>query len=90
MASLGLCGEHTTDIMTEMGIDAISAWRFEEEPIRDAYKDRYERMFWDTTCMEPRGRSGRHAAFIKHNVWFHMDKNPVLSLKMHMMSKYAG
>jgi hypothetical protein len=81
MSSLGLCGDHTADTLQELDASTLASLRFEEATIREAYKNKYERMYWDTTHTEPRGRSGRHAAFIKHNMWFHMDKNPVLKLQ---------
>jgi len=83
MLSLGLCGEHNTDTLTELDVGTLSRMKFEESNIREAYHSRYEHMFWDTTCTEPRGRSGRHSAFIKHNVWFHMEKSPVLKMNAH-------
>ena len=83
MASLGLCGEHTADTLQELEVSILASIRFEETAIRDAYKSKYEHMYWDTTCTEPRGRSGRHAAFIKHNRWFHMERSPILKLHAH-------
>lgn len=80
MISLGLVGEHTTNSLREQDVHAISSWVFYEDRIREAYRSKYTQLYWDTHCTEPRHRSGRHTAFIKHNCWYYSEKNPVLKL----------
>jgi hypothetical protein len=80
MVSLGLVGGHTIDSLRQLEVQDISTLVFSDTNIREAYRGKYEQLYWDTHCTEPRNRGGRHTAFIKHNCWFHSDKNPVLTL----------
>ena len=78
MASLDLC--EPLDSLRMQDREAIAGLTFTEERIEQAYTERYSNLYWDMHCMEPRGRSGRHAAFIKHRCWFHTEVNPALKL----------
>jgi len=78
MASLGLC--EPLDELRAQSRDTIAGLNFTEEEIVQAYTERYSNLYWDMHCMEPRGRTCRHAAFIKHRCWFHNEANPALKL----------
>jgi hypothetical protein len=80
MTSLGLGGGRTVEEVREMQVQDIGAMVFSEDSIREAYMSKYTQLFWDTHGTEPRHRGGRHSAFIKHNCWFHNDRNPALKL----------
>lgn len=79
MASLGLCD--TVEHMMQQDNMALGRMVFSDQGIEQAYTSKYETLYWDTHCTEPRNRSGRHAAFIKHHCWFYTDKNPALKLQ---------
>ena len=80
MLSLGLGGERSLEELRDMELQDLGNITFSEDSIRAAYREKYNQLFWDTHCLEPRHRGGRHAAFIKHNCWFHTDDNPALKM----------
>ena len=80
MVSLGMVGDHTVDTLRQVEARSISSRVFSEDSIREAYRSKYDLLYWDTHCTEPRNRGGRHTAFIKHNCWFYTEQNPVVKL----------
>jgi len=78
MSSLGQCGP--VEEMRQLDNSQITGLRVNEGEVVQSYMTKYETFYWDVHCTEPRGRSGRHTAFIKHNCWFHCDNNPALKL----------
>ncbi len=79
IASLGMCSP--LEELRRQDMAAIKNLRFSVEEVEQAYRSRYDTVYWDTHCQEPRGRGGRHAAFIKHNCWFYTDSNPSMRLQ---------
>jgi hypothetical protein len=79
MGMLGLCD--SLDNLRYQDEATLRNLRLDVDRVEQAYMDKYEGLYWDTHCKEPRGRGGRHAAFIKHNCWFHTNASPTLRLK---------